>query len=282
MTFETSGTHFTLPNQRQYPLAPACIIQQQRRYREYSIDLPRVVERKFQVGFMQCTLNGFGAIRTPSGSYEIERGYCLLTNIHHELNYAAGEAGWEFMFMTFIGNAARVLIDDLCAVHGHRLQVNLNHASIRAMRSFVSKPGLRNQTIDPSLAARLAGNVLVHLCEYNAPQQAAEEHLVLEASRLMSQDLSDPPPIAVVAEQLNISREYLTRLFSSQLGLAPGSWLRQERMRHADLLLRSSGEPIEGIAKKVGFQSASAFIAAFRQHFGQTPHQWRKQDLGSI
>ena len=148
------------------------------------------------------------------------------------------------------------------------------------MQNFYGESGLRSQTIGPGLAARLAGNVLLHLTEYNAPQVAPEDRLLHNAITLLSDDLSNPPAIAAVALQLNISREYLTRLFSARMGLAPAGWLREERLRHAELLLQSGSDSVAQIANAVGFQSASAFIAAFRQHFSHTPKQWRKQHFG--
>lgn len=57
--------------------------------------------------------------------------------------------------------------------------------------------------------------------------------------------------------------------------------VRQERLELARLRLGSDDfrdQSIADVAVSVGFQSPSAFSAAFRRHFGVTPREFRRGD----
>ncbi len=47
-------------------------------------------------------------------------------------------------------------------------------------------------------------------------------------------------------------------------------------MERAAELLHTTELSLEGVAKAVGYSSVSQFIAAFRQQYGLTPGQYRK------
>ena len=76
-------------------------------------------------------------------------------------------------------------------------------------------------------------------------------------------------------------RAYLTATtvkegFRRLYGLPVHTWVRQRRMERAAELLHTPELSLEGVAKAVGYSSVSQFIAAFRQQYGLTPGQYRK------
>lgn len=73
-----------------------------------------------------------------------------------------------------------------------------------------------------------------------------------------------------LAEQQGLSERTLSRLFRQQTGLSFSQW-RQQTKLVSSLEAVLAGNRIEGIAENFGYANTSAYIAAFRQHFGQTP-----------
>lgn len=75
------------------------------------------------------------------------------------------------------------------------------------------------------------------------------------------------PEIAAAA---GMSLRALERCFRSETGLSLGRW-----RRHALLLAAmerlGAGEPVKSVAAHAGFSTPSAFVAAFRATFGETP-----------
>jgi AraC-like DNA-binding protein/quercetin dioxygenase-like cupin family protein len=62
----------------------------------------------------------------------------------------------------------------------------------------------------------------------------------------------------------------LARAFLADTGLPFGRWRALLRLRAAMVLL-GSGEPVANVARSVGYESVSAFVAAFRRETGVTP-----------
>jgi AraC-like DNA-binding protein/quercetin dioxygenase-like cupin family protein len=76
--------------------------------------------------------------------------------------------------------------------------------------------------------------------------------------------------VDVYARAAGASRRTLERLFRTETGMSLGRWRQQARLLEATRLL-AHGEPVTSIALEVGYESPSAFIAAFKAVLGTTP-----------
>ncbi|MEV0389178.1 GlxA family transcriptional regulator [Nonomuraea sp. NPDC050643] len=81
---------------------------------------------------------------------------------------------------------------------------------------------------------------------------------------------------AALATRLNVSERHLTRLCLEHLGLTPGRYVRQTRVRAAAQLLTSSSLPTSEIAARCGFGSAESLRQAFVAHYGVSPTRYRR------
>jgi len=93
---------------------------------------------------------------------------------------------------------------------------------------------------------------------------------------LLSEKTVLRPTPAQLARLLDYSPGYFTRIFQRSYGLPPRTWLLQQRLRHAAVLLRESSSRVSDIAYKLGYTEAYLFSRQFRQFFGTSPKQWRK------
>lgn len=101
---------------------------------------------------------------------------------------------------------------------------------------------------------------------------------MLHQARLYIRDnLSEPLTLPVVAASLNISERHLSRLFSSGIHETFTSYLRQERVRQAALLLKNSDCSIQDIAERTGFGSVHYFTRAFHALMRITPAKYREE-----
>jgi len=95
-----------------------------------------------------------------------------------------------------------------------------------------------------------------------------------KAARLLEEKPEATP--ADVARKVGLSARTLERRFRAETGLSLGSWRRHSRLLHA-LRQLATGETTKAVAQAAGYRTASAFVAAFRQTFGQTPGRYFAQ-----
>jgi len=78
-----------------------------------------------------------------------------------------------------------------------------------------------------------------------------------------------------------MARRTLTRRFAAETGLSFMQWRQQARLLKGVELL-SLHEPVTAAALTVGYSSVSAFIEAFRKHFGCTPARFFEAGEGLL
>ncbi|MBN7769670.1 helix-turn-helix transcriptional regulator [Marinobacter daepoensis] len=71
--------------------------------------------------------------------------------------------------------------------------------------------------------------------------------------------------------------KHLNRAFKLCAGTTVYEYLREERMKEARVLLQQTSLPIQEIADQTGFSSGANFATAFRERFGVSPRELRRQ-----
>ncbi|MFJ9627983.1 helix-turn-helix domain-containing protein [Streptomyces sp. NPDC091280] len=84
---------------------------------------------------------------------------------------------------------------------------------------------------------------------------------------------ADPRTLAEHGGQVGAGARTLARLFIAETGLGFGQWRERLRMQTA-LPHLAEGLPVESVARRVGYASASSFTAAFHRVVGVTPRQY--------
>jgi len=115
------------------------------------------------------------------------------------------------------------------------------------------------------------------------PQQA--EHYKALLRQLMERDklfLSPELSLPKLAEAMNCTVNHLSQVINGSMGISFYDFVNQYRVNEAKKLLVL--EPVGrgfvlGVATQVGFNSNSAFYAAFRKDTRQTPLEYRRKNL---
>lgn len=81
--------------------------------------------------------------------------------------------------------------------------------------------------------------------------------------------------IKELAEHLNISESYLSKLFHKEMGLPLSQYIIDLKIEKAKNLLQYSEYNIVDIANYLSFSSQSHFIQVFQKKTGMTPHKYR-------
>ena len=83
--------------------------------------------------------------------------------------------------------------------------------------------------------------------------------------------------LSTVAQQLNISANYLSNIFSKKRGIPFKKYLQQYRLQQAEKLLLDTRLSISEIALAVGFVDSNYFTKVFKEYFRLTPLKYRGQ-----
>lgn len=84
------------------------------------------------------------------------------------------------------------------------------------------------------------------------------------------------PVMERLADHLGVSDRHLRRVFEASLGVAPLRYLQTRRLLAAKQLLTDTTLPVTEVAQASGFASLRRFNAAFVEHYGLNPSQWRR------
>jgi AraC-like DNA-binding protein/quercetin dioxygenase-like cupin family protein len=132
---------------------------------------------------------------------------------------------------------------------------------------------LEDEPLDPARRAR-AEQVLVDLLEPVAMTtievRMPAEDRAREVAEALCADPADQRTLAEWGRQVGASSRTLARSFVASTGVPFGRWRTLLRLQSA-LTLLAAGEPVSNVARQVGYETASAFTAAFHRETGMTP-----------
>ncbi|HTJ69097.1 MAG TPA: helix-turn-helix transcriptional regulator [Actinospica sp.] len=126
---------------------------------------------------------------------------------------------------------------------------------------------------------RRAEGVLLDLIE-PAPTAAIEPRMPKSAAALrvaegIVRDPADRRSLEEWGRAVGASGRTLARAFAAETGVSFGRWRTLARLRAA-LPALADGVAVSRVAGRVGYESASAFVAAFRRETGLTPAAYFK------
>lgn len=82
--------------------------------------------------------------------------------------------------------------------------------------------------------------------------------------------------VAQIADDLELTPNYLSQLFHKKTGTTFVKYLTRLRMTKARELLADPSQEVREVARKVGYSSSRHFSALFKLHEGLTPSEYRK------
>jgi len=91
-----------------------------------------------------------------------------------------------------------------------------------------------------------------------------------------AEDLS----VAALAARMRLSPRHFARLFRSEVGVTPASWVEASRIAAARRLLEGEHAAPKQVAALCGFADADTLRRAFRRHVGITPADYRRRYTG--
>ncbi len=82
-----------------------------------------------------------------------------------------------------------------------------------------------------------------------------------------------------LADRVRLDRSYFSSLFKKKVGISPGKYLLDYRMKRACELLCNHGCSVAVTANSVGYADAFVFSKIFKKHYGCSPNAFSKKTM---
>ena len=109
------------------------------------------------------------------------------------------------------------------------------------------------------------------------PRGGLADWQVKRVTNYMREHLDEEVGLEELAALVNLSRFHFCTAFRKATGHTPHNWLVMQRISEARRLLGVPELPVTEVALAVGYQTPSAFTAAFRKLVGVTPSEFRRR-----
>ena len=100
---------------------------------------------------------------------------------------------------------------------------------------------------------------------------------VVQVLDLLEQDYGVTVNLNTIAARLNLNPSYVSRLFSSEVGVTFTHYLTELRIRKARGLLETTDTSVREIGEMVGYPNNAYFATLFREKTGLSPAEFRKR-----
>lgn len=130
-----------------------------------------------------------------------------------------------------------------------------------------------------------AAQIIALLSEYHKAPEGLDNNIIrhqtllLETDRYIRNHLHEDLSLKQLAKQSNLDPTYFHKLFTSAFGQTPAQRILEYRITAAKTGLLEEELSLEELAERCGFSSPSYLGFKFRQATGQTPTQYRKENL---
>jgi transcriptional regulator GlxA family with amidase domain len=107
--------------------------------------------------------------------------------------------------------------------------------------------------------------------------QAAEREPLRELQGWIPDNLGADLSVPALARRVAMSDRNFARAFRREVGMTPAAYVETSRVESARIALEGGGEPIEVVARRMGFGTVETMRRAFRRRLGVSPGDYRNR-----
>jgi transcriptional regulator GlxA family with amidase domain len=144
---------------------------------------------------------------------------------------------------------------------------------------------LVEEDLGHEIAMRVAGQLVMFFKRPGGQMQFSRKGEAVPAGRAALQELqrwvaANPAldhSVVSLAKRMDLSPRHFARLFRSEVGITPATWVENARVSAARRLLEGGHAAPKQVAAHCGFADADTLRRAFARHVGVTPAEYRKR-----
>ena len=189
---------------------------------------------------------------------------------------------WEYMWIEFDGLRVKeaLRVTDLCK------DAPVYHSHSKELREKLADEMLYIVNHPQESSFHLIGHLYLFLDYLLQSAKSAtlissgrmSDYYIKEAINYMEQNFQNTISIEDIAAVCGINRSYFGKIFRNSTGRSPQEFLMNYRMVKATELLKLTSLSIADVGSAVGYENQLHFSRAFKNIYGVSPREWRKQN----
>jgi len=237
---------------------------------------------------LQWTKSGRGFFAMGGREWEVGPEQAFLAIVPEESAYGYprdGREPWQFQWVNFYGPLAVQLCAGFREIFGPVVDLPQRSAAWLAFTRLIEQTK-RGRRVDPHDASVNSYSFLMEWTRQLGSPQTSEQDAVERIMRVCQARFREPLGIKELAAEAGVTREHLTRLFASRIGISPARYLKELRTNAALAMLREQNLPLQETALRCGFPSPRALKRALSgrpDELDPEPDAWlRKARAGRL
>lgn len=227
----------------------------------------------------QYTIAGWGKLRYERQTCTVAPGDAMLLVIPHNHRYWLPPESpfWQFIYLCLTGREIVRIGQQVLGQTGPILRLTERSSLLRLAAATV-RDVLRGTVASPFQAsARAYALAMALVDEFAGPVPTRPKPPAIDAVvRFVQDNRRRPLTVAELAGVAGCSRYHFSRVFKSWMGISPGQYILDQRLRLSATCLQQSNRVIKEVAADCGFADVNYFCRAFRKSFGLSPGQFRR------
>lgn len=240
-----------------------------------------------EFSIFQYTVAGQGLLEYEGKTHILKPGDAFLVHLPHDhcYRFVPDETTdhWTHFYCSFSGREANRIGRLVEANSGPVLHLNDDSECVKQCLALIRNLKEQASAVTAFQASAWLYSFLMALYADTVKKQAIsrDESSITFTNRIYQfclEHLADPNiGVEDMAKECGYSKFHFTRLFRQHLGIAPGQYLRDLRLRAALRMLQFEIHTVKEITSLCGFTDESYFCRSFKQKFGKTPGMFRNQ-----
>lgn len=236
-----------------------------------------------EIGFV---LRGKGIFCLENNSYNIQEKDIFIVNSYQVHSVTMKESGYLLSFLIAPEYFEQLLSDREkksfeCKSFLYSLQEQKEFDVLRSRLANIIYVWMKSREKEDTFQIHTQ---MIFLMEamVNGFKSKESERMSAKGDRLtdlikyMNEYYKEDISLADLAQRGYMSQSYFSRLFQKETGINFKDYLTNIRVMHAVELLEQKDLTITDVAYNVGFKNVNSFIEHFKQKYGKTPGQYKK------
>lgn len=227
-----------------------------------------------------CCYQGEGTVVIEGQVIPLKPGSLFLMKPGTVHEYVFQGKGYGLSWVSFTGRLAGDLMEHYGIEPSYTSVTDASHPGIHLdIMSILEE--VENPFVIDRVSVILYRLLISFFIQYQTDSTAANisDGMNLHLQRAidwMKTNISSPADVSLIARELGLSRQHLTRLFRKKFGMSTIEFFTKLKMLQAQKdLIQLPGSTVKDIAESLGFVNSSHFARVFRQHAHHTPSSFR-------